>query len=51
MLEGVQWVSGTPYMKGDVICDSWGQAILVNDGFVATFKNVDERDDEFLDVY
>jgi len=40
VLEGTTWVAGTPYMKGDVICDDFGQAILVNDGAIATFKNV-----------
>lgn len=51
VLEGTTWVSGTPYMKGDVICDSWGQAILVSDGAIATFKNVEDYDDQFWSVY
>jgi len=51
VLEGTKWAPGTPYMKGDVICDAWGQAILVNDGAIATFKNVEDYDDTFWSVY
>lgn len=51
VLDGVTWVAGTPYMEGDVICDAWGQAVIVQDGFTATFKNVEDYDDTYWSVY